>query len=42
MQAASTATKACRDHNTNVPRKTGAENRALLIAHLIDGPDVDD
>ncbi len=32
----------CQVHNTNVLCKTGAENRAQLIAHLIDGSDADD
>ncbi len=35
-------TAVCQFHKTNVLCKTGAENRAQLIAHLIDGSDADD
>ena len=37
-----TGKNVCQDHNTNVLGKTGAENRAQLIAHSIDGFAVDD
>ncbi len=37
-----TADNFCQDHNTNVLCKTGAENRAQLIAHLTDGSAADD
>jgi hypothetical protein len=43
VRCQSTPTTACQDHNTNVLCKTGAENRAQLIAHLLGdlqhGPD---